>query len=361
MIRPLRYAVLGVLAVPGLAQTPTDTVPTGFLTQEGDARHWIPGHFAPARAQTTYDSSVVALPTGNISHLWLRADSGSTPGAMQAHRLVVTLHMGSRGVPAASHVLPESYSRNHGTDHTRVLDRAPVDFPAFTPNGSVAPWHVSLPIQPFPFVAGNNLQLEWDIEDPSGSSASYPWFLDADDVTMREGGGWFRRTRERDACPSSGTIYDGEVGGPGDLCSVWFYSLSPPNLPAVTWFGTSDTTWDGTPLPIDLTPIGFAGCSIQTDLRVGIAGQTDSRGGTGRFRIDVPIPFDQNLAGTECYTQTFVLDTSFGGGLRASDRGKVHIGNFVERLDAKHLYSYRMPPIDWPEYATDIAPIIGVR
>jgi len=105
-------------------------------------------------------------------------------------------------------------------------------------NGSQAAWSVALPIQPFPFVAGRNLQIEWDIGDPSGGSTSMPWFLDAEDFTKRDGGGWFRRTREGDACPGQGTIYDGEVGGPGELASIWFYSLAGPNLPAITWFGS---------------------------------------------------------------------------------------------------------------------------
>lgn len=344
-----------------LSQGPTATIPAGFETREGDTRHWVPGHSAPARAQTTYDASVVQLPTGNLTRLWLRADSGPLSPTMTAHRMLVTLHIGSDGVPAPSHVLPESYSRNRGRDHTRVLDRVAVDFPAFTPNATAAPWHISLPIRPFPYVAGNHLQLEWDLAPTGSGSHGVPWFVDAEGEVLREGGGYFRRTREADACPGSGTVYDGEVGGPGDLASVWFYSLSAPDLPAVTWFGTSPTRWGPRQLPIDLAPYGFPGCSIQTDLRAAVAGQTDSVNGVGRFRIDVRIPFDLQLQGSESYTQTFVLDPSFGGGMRVSDRGKLRIGNFVGRLRSKHLYSYNRTPIDHPEYAVDLAPIIGVR
>jgi hypothetical protein len=343
------------------AQSPAGTIPDGFLTREGSSRHWVPGHFAPSRAQTTYDASAVAIPTGTISQLWLRPDMDVTTAAMQAQRQLITLHIGSEGVPTPSQILPESYTANHGRDRRMVLDRSPVDFPAATPNGIVAPWSISLPIQPFPYVQGRHLQLEWDCEDPSGAANAATWFVDAQDLTRRDGGGWFRRKRARDACPSAGTIYDGEVGGPGDLCSIWFYSLSGPSLPATTWFGTSDTHWGTMPLPADLGPLGYAGCSLAVDMRIPFSGLTDPSGTLGRYRVDVPIPFDPGIAGLDLYTQTFVLDPNFGNGLRASDGGKAHIGNYVGRLQARHLYSYQSAPTDQPEFSSEVAPIVGWR
>ena len=343
------------------AQSPSDTVPAGYVNRAGNSRHWIPGHFAPARAQTTYDASVVTLPTGNLTALWLRPDEDPASGAMQAHQVELTIHLGSQDLPAPTHLLPTSYSANHGLDHTLVLDRTSVSFPAFTPSAGISPWNVAIPIQPFPFVAGRALQIEWDVLAGANGPSSQPWFTDAQDFTKREGGGWFRRTQERDACPAQGTIYDGDVGGPGELASIWFYSLANAGLPAVTWFGFDDQDFAGQPLPIHLGAYGHPGCALRVDLALPLSGVTDAHGALGRFRVDVRVPFDTQLAGFEMFTQTFVFDPSFNGGLRVSDKGELHIGNFVGRVEARHLYSYHGAISDRPEFAVDRAPILGLR
>jgi len=149
------------------------------------------------------------------------------------------------------------------------------------------------------------------------------------------------------------------VGGPGETMSVWFYSLSGPALPAVMFLGTSDQDWGGVPLPFDLTPFGFAtGCAVRVDQVAGIYGVTDAV--SGRFRVDARIPRLQALRGQVMYSQNFVLDPSFNGGLRASDRGKITFGNLLPALEVRHLYTYGAPLDDAPEFASAQAPILGV-
>lgn len=356
---------LGALAPAVSAQSPTRTIPTGLLTREGNARHWIPGHFAPAHAQTTYHADAVNLPDRNLDRLWLRPDGG-TSTAMAAHRYVVTLDLSSRGVPTPDQVWGQSYDVNRGNDVTRVLDHVPVDFPAHQNGGSgqVQGWAVSLPFQPFPYRSGNSLQLEWRIEVPSGSGSSASsdaWFVDAEVYQQSSTYGYFARDNERRACPDRNTAHGGDCGGPGQLASVWWYSGGPAGAPAVTWFGTSDQSYQGISLPLPLDNLGLPGCSIYTAPEVMLSGVTDLPG-SGRFRVDVPIPPDPNLARQEIYTQTAVHDAGVPGGLRLSDRGRFVIGRVPQRpLQAIHLYSYNPPLNDTPEYVSGYAPVLGLR
>ncbi|MFO1053347.1 MAG: hypothetical protein U1F36_14130 [Planctomycetota bacterium] len=353
--------VVAPLARP-LAQSPTDTLPTRFLSQEANARHWVPVQFAPSRAQTTWDSTAIAFPTGTISRLYLRPDAAQTTQAMVAHSLPLTIHMSSVGVPPPGHVIPESYSANRGSDRVQVLGQTNLNFPAFTPSTtSPANWTVSIPITPFAWQSGRNLQIEWDVGTPTAGPASWTWFCDAQRFDPPASYGFFVRNNDRDACPSTGTTYAGDVGGPGELMSIWFNSLSGPNLPAVMFLGTSNQTWGGLTLPIDMAPIGFPGCKVWTDLTAGIATTTDPSGVLGRVAVTLPIPYNNNLAGLRIYSQDFVLDPSFGNGLRASDLGIVQIGGTVPRRQGKHLYTYTTAINDLPEYALDLTPIVGIR
>ncbi|MBK8975945.1 MAG: hypothetical protein IPM29_08460 [Planctomycetes bacterium] len=358
-------ALLAIALLAGAVTTqtaPTHTAPAGYLTRAGNARHWVPAYAAPSMAQTTFASSAIDLPTRNLSRIWLRPDEAtSTP--MVAHRLNTTLFLTSRDLPTPEQVLSYTYAGNRGSDRRRVLDAVPIDFPAHTsPSGATTPqpWRVSIPIQPFPFTAGSALQVEWRFETPGGGPSTASWFVDADLDERASTYGYYLRHGEQYSCPDRYTNHGGDVGGPGQLCSIWWYSNAPNGSPAVTFFGRSLTAWNGTALPFDLTPYGFPGCTVQTDLTIAWPSLTDM-GGAGRVRIDVHIPNDPALADQRIYAQTFVGDPAAPGGLRVSDHGKVAIGIIPQsRFEQIHLYSYQYALSDAPEFVTLHAPILGL-
>lgn len=349
-------------AAAALAQNPVDTLPTNYLTREANARHWVPVQFAPSRAQSTWDSSVIAIGTRTITRVSLRPDMAQTAGAMVAHSIPLSMHMSSVGVPAPGHVSALSYSYNRGSDRTQVLANTNVSFPAFTPGGSgPAPWTVAIPIQPFAYQSGNSLQIEWDVGMPAGGSTSWNWFCDAERFDPDASYGYFVRDMPRNACPNSGTEFSGDVGGPGEQLHVWFSSLAGTSRPAVMFIGTSQTSFGGASLPLDLSPYGFPGCKLWTSIDAMVAGSTDASGVLGRFGVYLPIPFDPNLANLRLYCQDFVLDPGFGGGVRASDQGIIQIGNAVPRRKGKHLYTYSTAIDDLPEFKLDLVPIVGIN
>ena len=297
-IPALTLCILAAAQPAAHAQAPTDTLPSGYLSREGDARHWVPVQFAPSRAQSTWDPSVITFPTGNLTRLYLRPDVAQSTTPMIAHNVAMTIHMSSVGVTMPGHIVGTSYAANRGSDRVRVLNSTNVNFPAFTiPSSGPSPWTVSIPIQNFPYQSGNPLQIEWDVATPTSGPASWNWFCDAKRWDPSGSSGFFVRDDERHACPSSGTAYAGEVGGPGELCSIWFNSLAGNSRPAVLFIGLSDHAWASQPLPIDLTAYGFPGCRLWTDPTVGIPAFTDASGVLGRVGVDIPLPFHASLAG----------------------------------------------------------------
>lgn len=361
-LRAVAVVAVTLAGTPALAQNPSDTLPTGYLTREANARHWVPVQFAPSRAQTTFDPSVVAIGSRTISRISLRPDSAQSTLPMVAHAVTLGVHMSSAGVPMPGHLDATSYAANRGTDRAQVFAPSTVSFPAYTP-GSAGPaaWTVSIPIQPFAYQSGNALQFEWDVAPPAGGASAWSWFCDAERFDPPAAYGFFVRDTPRNACPSSGTDYAGDVGGPGEMVHVWFNSLAGTSRPAAMFIGVSQTAWGSVTLPHDLTPYGFPGCRLWTSVDAIVTGSTDASGILGRFAVTLPLPYDPNLAGLRLYCQDIVVDPTFGGGIRASDQGIIQIGNSVPRRRGKHLYTYSIAINDTPEFALDLAPIVGIE
>ena len=86
------------------------------------------------------------------------------------------------------------------------------------------------------------------------------------------------------------------------------FPVALSNLPAgrstLLWAGTSNTSWAGVPLPLDLTGAGLAGCFLR--VRPTLALPVFNV--TGTARVDLWIPDDASLVGTRLHLQGLVLD-----------------------------------------------------
>ncbi len=82
----------------------------------------------------------------------------------------------------------------------------------------------------------------------------------------------------------------------------------PGGRPVFHWLGLSDAIWNGVPLPLDLSPLGFGGCAILASLELELPSvTTDNR---GRARIAIAIPAQPFLRGRRVYHQALAIDTS---------------------------------------------------
>lgn len=103
----------------------------------------------------------------------------------------------------------------------------------------------------------------------------------------------------------------------GTTFQVRFSSL--PNTPAALVFaalGGSDQVWNGTPLPLDLTPLGFTACMLR--IEPATLELLSNTGGIANWGISVPNT--SSLDGVVFFLQGLVLTQGFnpGGGVTSS-------------------------------------------
>lgn len=77
------------------------------------------------------------------------------------------------------------------------------------------------------------------------------------------------------------------------------------NAPVAMFVGTSNTTWSGQSLPIDLSPIGAGGCSLLVAADVVLPLKAD---GIGQSVVPVALPNQVWLAGQRIYAQGVTVD-----------------------------------------------------
>lgn len=101
----------------------------------------------------------------------------------------------------------------------------------------------------------------------------------------------------------AGTVGTGSLVGIGypDLGFVPSIAVAGvrPGQPGVLALGTSNTTWNGNPLPFDLSAIGMAGCALRTSSDITLPLAT----GTGSPSLTLPIPVNLALRGVKFYAQ----------------------------------------------------------
>jgi len=93
------------------------------------------------------------------------------------------------------------------------------------------------------------------------------------------------------------------------------------NLPALLHYGTSTAVWFGVPLPLDLTPFGYSGCTLYHNIVGNFATVTDP---SGNGSVPVPIPNDPVLVGFVLPLQWLVVDFQ-ANGIALSPLGQVTI------------------------------------
>ncbi|MGE3175511.1 MAG: kelch repeat-containing protein [Planctomycetota bacterium] len=80
---------------------------------------------------------------------------------------------------------------------------------------------------------------------------------------------------------------------------------APAGRTAITWFGTSATSWGALLLPAPLDPSGMPGCGLLAGLEVHLVGQVDA---SGTAVLPVMLPVDAALNGVRLFAQAAVVD-----------------------------------------------------
>ncbi len=336
---------------------PAATAPSGLECKEGNSYHHIPTRYAPARSQQLFDASILGgLKTGLIKSIGFRRN-GTTSSTYTAHKFYMTVHMAAYKVKGAAGWTRTSFKANYaGTDYKLVALKRLVSFPAAAkPASPPAPFSAIVPFNyPFAYVKGRNLLVQFDTSNYPSGNGNYNWYTDAQYYNSFAKSG--KVVKYGKGCPSGLTLngYAPPINGISKLYWYW-YSKGGYHTPAMAILGVSRTKWGFLTLPFPLAGMGAPGCFLNTDVVLAFVGFTDPSGVNGRYRVDLPVPYDPLLAGGVVYGQTLVFDKNYNTlGVRASEGLKFTLGTYMKPRPALHLYSYYLggaPPFpDKPYY-----------
>ncbi len=342
---------------------PAATAPSGLECKEGNSSHHIPTKYAPARSQQLYDASILGgLKTGLIKSVSFRRD-GISSTSYAAHKFYMTVHMAAYKVKSAAYWTRTSFKGNYsGTDYKLVVSHRLVSFPsASKPGAPPAPFSVTVPFTyPFGYVKGRNLLVQFDTANYGGGAGAFTWYGDAQYYSSTAKSGTVVKYGK--GCPSGLVLsgYAPPVNGTSKLYWYW-YSKGGYSTPAMAILGVSKTKWGFLTLPFPLAGMGAPGCFLNTDMVLAFVGFTDPSGTNGRYRVDLPVPYDPLLAGGVIYGQTLVFDKNYNTlGVRASEGLKFTLGTYMKPRPALHLYSYGGvgPFPDKPKYYSNIVNVL---
>jgi hypothetical protein len=82
-------------------------------------------------------------------------------------------------------------------------------------------------------------------------------------------------------------------------------AYAAPNALAAAMTGFSNSSWNGTPLPLSLTGLGAAGCSLLVSPSAVVGAAADPNGSAS---YSLSVPNTPGLIGTQLYHQWVVFD-----------------------------------------------------
>jgi hypothetical protein len=95
----------------------------------------------------------------------------------------------------------------------------------------------------------------------------------------------------------------------GRTMTVNLSGANPALSAAILGVGFGNQVWNGTPLPIDLTPLGMPGCSWHVALATSLLLSTTSQNGLPHHGThELTVPNDSGLLGVELYWQGLILE-----------------------------------------------------
>lgn len=189
--------------------------------------------------------------------------------------------------------------------------------------------------RPFAWRAQNNLLLEVVAKSPT----HLPYYMDASTAVNTS------RLYANGAKATSGTLSTNyglvnrfNYSGPAQNSPVMFpigrpilgtpfqvnLGNAPANTGAALIFGVSTTSWNGIPLPLDLTAFGAKGCRLYVSFDATFPTATDSR---GQATLALPIPSDNGFLNAPFNLQFLLLDPGANSmGLTLTNGGAGKLG-----------------------------------
>jgi hypothetical protein len=315
----LKLTVLAVLTGLQLAAQTTVFLPSDHATVEGaDLERRLPFSNGPTmRTQLVYEGLDLSIPGGRqITHLGFRQDA-AIPSL--GTTLDLQIFIGPTTMTAAT--ATNNFANNYAATPTEVFTRKTFVLPDLgnplnpNPNGNL----VVIPLDvPFPYVAGQNLAVEYRVHG-NGLGAGFNYQIDK--ATFLATNGSYGQ-----GCTGSNTQVPRLVGAStnGAVPGAWTLNASRCLGNAIAVLGVS--FFEQNPPGTILAALGAPGCDVFIGLG-GIATFTHVTSSSGNFSRTIAIPDAPELDDIDLYAQVIVLDAAANGaGLVVSDAFHTELG-----------------------------------
>ncbi|MCA8942556.1 MAG: hypothetical protein KDB80_08385 [Planctomycetes bacterium] len=314
----LVHSVLAGLVFTGLASSQSLDLPPSHASISGSGSTNVPfGRSIPTRAQFVYDASLFGGQPWTFGTIEFRVQETMTAGAKGVD-LEILASTSPNSVIATQH----SFAANRGADETTVFSRKVLTLPAAGTGADPNPFDVTIPLDtPFTFdpSSGGSLVLEFVVY----GQQPFAYTLDTAFVCDSPRGGY-------------GPAGCGPVGGPtlkadslttqvtwGNALNLRVYDATPGATTAISFGYIESGTWNGIPIPFDLSVIGATGCSLSIDARYTFGQVADA---TGTGQLTMFLPSQPNLVGQWIRFQGFSLDPGANAlGVTTSQAYKVQV------------------------------------
>jgi hypothetical protein len=258
----------------------------------------------PVHVQLLWPVSDIPVPAAALTSVSFRRPNSSTATMPSATATIqVDLSVGPNTVAGRS----TTFTANQGTVTTVFSGN--LNLPLEVPSGpAAAPFNLPIVFTtPFVYVAASGSTLVMDVTTTAYApiSASATWQVDATGTDP----GLRVTNRSGSTCRFSNGNTNSGIGHTnptlGGFWSLNYQGGLPANMPAVGLLGFKGvgSTWNGIPLPVDLTPAGAPGCWLATSIALTAVLTVSGTSANIYNWPRLPVPADPTLYDQSFYDQ----------------------------------------------------------
>ena len=316
IVMVVRNSVVLVLSAALACAQTTLVLPSSHATLEGTTSTNVPfGRSTPMRVQQIYDAMLFSA-SGTITQIAFRLDGGSTATGKQ-----VDCEIRMSTTPLALVAVSSTFAANRGTNETVVLPRQLLTLPSMasaqTPSPMLAPIPLAVPFAYNPQLGSLCIEIVVFGQPPGGYTLDATFVCNSPEVAIGPA-----------SCqPATGLPLRVESASAQVLWGrPWLTRAldAPPGSLVILALGSTEVgTWNGAPLPVDLSTAGAPSCfvsidALQTYFQVAL--------GDGSAPFNFGIPNDPRLIGVTLRYQAGALQNGLNAlGVITSQAKKVTI------------------------------------